>query len=589
MFTEEFYDIIDGELYPIIEDNKENEYFQKKDDPGKKSFAFLLWFIKRYNPNLANVAQYVTDGNDDSSCDIIFPNNDNMGEAIYYVVQSKWNNKNNLGGYDGVSNVIKACLSDFRLILSGDKGKSLVNKQFNNQYQKLLDHKANGGRIKFVFLCLCKLKHEAHQNIEQFRNHLIEFEEIDINRLKRDYIEMVFKGAKTHNPIEHPYEPKGEISLSIEKSNKIDIGLPYKSHIFLVKPELIHELFSRYGFSLFYKNIRNPLFESNYNLGIVDTVSHHPENFWYFNNGITAITENISDFHDDAIKVKVQGLQIINGAQTVFSIHDAYEKSNGVDREKINKAYVTLRVIESNNPEFDVDITRYTNSQNPVSERDFRSNDDNQKRLQRDFFDNTNIWYERRRGEFRTQLRSIEKIPNEYFAQAYLAYFLQRPVDSKQKSSLIFMAKKDGGFYEDIFNNNTSFQDLQIAYYFLWFIDDEKYAYKKKYDAIEIGARGKYLKKDIPVIENQFILHATSHILALFKKQFSKLYPNKKELYNRVCSDWNKEKLNDWHVIYARIIRKLKAHVKVLEKDKTFTLTKYFKSAEDEKKVLNLL
>jgi hypothetical protein len=589
MFTEDFYEILSDQLDPIINENIDNLYFQKKDNAGKHSFAFLLWFIQRYNPDLTNVSEYVTDGNDDSSCDIIFPNKDNLGETVYYVVQSKWNEKSNIKGYKGVSNVIKACLSDFELILSGEKEESDVNLKFNNQYKKLLEHKENGGRIKFVFLCLCKLEHEAHSNINRFKKDLIEFEEIDINRLKRDYIEMEYKGARTHNPIEHPYEPKGEIMLSVLKNNKVDLALPYKSHIFLVRPSLIHELFGKYGFSLFYKNIRNPLFDSNYNIGIAKTIINSPENFWYFNNGITAITEKIPIFHADANTVKIYGLQVINGAQTVFSIHDAYSKANSAGKERIDKAYVTLRVIESKNPNFDVDITRYTNSQNPVSERDFRSNDDTQKRLQTDFFNNTNIWYERRRGEFRSQIKGIERIANENFAQAYLAYYLQRPVDSKQKSGLIFKAKADGGFYEDVFNSTTSFQDMQIAYYFQSFIEDKKRFYKKRFDTVVIGARGKYLKKDLPIIENQFILHASSHILALFKSQFGKQYKHKNELYNKVCSDWNNSNFDRWDSIYERIIRKLKVHVKKQETDIAFALTKYFKSGDDENQILSLL
>ena len=51
---------------------------------------------------------------------------------------------------------------------------------------------------------------------------------------------------------------------------------------------------------------------------MIKTLSSEPVNFWYFNNGITAITDSIDPFHDDSTKVTITGIQIINGAQTVF-------------------------------------------------------------------------------------------------------------------------------------------------------------------------------------------------------------------------------------------------------------------------------
>src|ERR1044072_2328263 len=98
MYTKDFYNKVDEQLSVIVDENKENQFFKKKDDVGKKSAAFLMWFIKRYNPNLTQIEEHITDGDDDSSCDIIFPNDDNLGEEVYYVVQSKWNTIKNIGG-----------------------------------------------------------------------------------------------------------------------------------------------------------------------------------------------------------------------------------------------------------------------------------------------------------------------------------------------------------------------------------------------------------------------------------------------------------------------------------------------------------
>ena len=296
MINERFYDIIDKEIDDLIKVFKNNSHLKKQNENGKKSFAFLLWFLKKYLPNhqLTEFEDLITEGNDDSSSDLIFTNTDQSGEEIYYVVQAKWFAKNNINNSNGISKEIKACLSDFNLILSGKKEPSEVNLNFNNQYQKFLDHKKNNGKVKFIFLALCKGDVDLHDYIDDFVNALVSFDLIDFFKLKTQYIEIEYKGIKTHNPIETPYIPKAEFDLNFEKEQVIYVNTPYQSNIFLVKPEEIYNLFEKYGHSLFYKNIRNPLPNSYFNEEITNTIKNNPLHFWYFNNCITAITDKIN-------------------------------------------------------------------------------------------------------------------------------------------------------------------------------------------------------------------------------------------------------------------------------------------------------
>lgn len=69
--------------------------------------------------------------------------------------------------------------------------------------------------------------------------------------------------------------------------------------------------------------------------------------FWYFNNGITAITKIIPEVGVHAKKIKLEGLQIINGAQTVYSIYQAYQRA-AMDSD----ARLTFRWIRSSDEAF---------------------------------------------------------------------------------------------------------------------------------------------------------------------------------------------------------------------------------------------
>ena len=136
-----------------------------------------------------------------------------------------------------------------------------------------------------------------------------------------------------------------------------------------------------------------------------------------------------------------------------------------------SEALVTLRILRSAGKDIDLNITRYTNSQNPVSDRDFVANEDVQIRLQKESF-NTPYWYEKRRGEFRVEeIDDIKIVSNEVFARYYLAYFLHQPdkfinrnVDNNK--DLIFISHKDhkDGLYETVFNDKTTFVDMLAGY-----------------------------------------------------------------------------------------------------------------------------
>ncbi len=483
MLTEQFYDLLDKELETIIVEYEEDIRIKKLNQVNQqKSYALLIWFLKFYAPYEILFQQAITDGKDDSSCDLIFKRREE-GSIIYYVVQSKWNAKTKLmtAGKESAkinSDEVKKAIVDFESVLKKNKKRG-SNELFNQKLDDLNQHLAEPeGKIKFIFLGLLAKNESLDENINNFQkaySPYIKLEIIDIERLKRDYIEFNYKKIRVMNPLRHKYnDPETDtFNLPIErmldwdgKGDHLRITNPYESYMFFVKPKTIFELFTKYEFGLFFSNVRNPIPEPNYNEAIVQTLLQQPDMFWYYNNGITAITRSMKPIGFRSESIQLTGLQVINGAQTVYSIYAAYQNASYEQiRAMDDEAKIALRLIRSTNQSVNLEITRYTNSQNPMEARDFWANDSIQIHLQEESF-KTKYWYERRRGEFRSVPEGVTVLNNEAIVLSYLAFYEQKPVIPILKPNSIFKPAKNG-IYDTVFHKATSFDNF-LASHFMW-------------------------------------------------------------------------------------------------------------------------
>ncbi len=600
MDNSKFYDAIDKEIVEILEKYKEDEYISKQAENNKKAYAFLLWFLDNNLPkgykSIDEYKEYIVDGNDDNSCDIIFDNEHN-GEKIFYVVQVKWFSKSNINKSNDISKEFKACITDFQLILSGEKSESEVNEKFNQKYKELLEHKSGNNKIRFIFVALCKSPDEKRlQEIQDINSHeLVQYYLCDIGMLKRRYIDMKYKGLLTLNPLEEPFEVNNRISLNIDKGNfiKIPAGKREESYIFIVNAKTVYELYNRYRNSIFIKNIRNPnKFENN--TIISKTAKNNSDEFWYYNNGITAITNKIYPFYHDNDIVDIEGIQIINGAQTLYSVYEAYKSATSMEQENMEKNLkLTIRILGSSKIEgSDLSVTRYTNSQSIIIPRDFYCNDIIQENLYKDFLNNTDIIYERRRGEFK-DCKELKVVSNEILGRLYLAYYLQQPLLTKSDKKCIFRLRDDNnGKYEDIFNQNTSYKDMLIAYYLHNFIDKKEKSLQREIKIL--SKKKKTLTNDEKIqLENRekiySIIKCTSfEILALYKvilenidepqKTYGEVLGELKKI--EVDEQYESERLNEY---YEKIIGAL------LEAPIEGTAYSYFKTVSAYDSVKKIL
>ncbi len=483
MRTEEFYQLLDGELEALVEDLKDSTAMQRQATRPdlQKSYALLVWFLGFYGKRFSvNYQQFVTDGSNDYSCDVVLTNVDRDGNKRFYVIQSKWNNAKNAKKKVS-SKEIKTAIADFNTLLEFDFEQLNPNKELLPKLKALKTHMDKNGELNFIFLSLASYDGGADEHIKAFekQDENIKFRVIDIDTIKSDYIDRYYKGITPINPIEKQEDPGQltvELELAQEVGNFITIDKPFKAYIVLLRPKAIHQLFARFQFLLFQKNVRNPLLQSRYNEQIQQTAQQNPAYFWYYNNGLTGIAKNLPPLGRQAKFIEVTGFQIINGAQTVYSIYRAYEEASTVERSIMDEdTLITLRLLRSGGKDFDLNVTRYTNAQNPVSARSFHANDPVQLRLQEESY-NTPYWYEKRDGEFRDVPEGITVVPNTDFVAPYLAFYQDENrsiadrniILNKTNKDIYFLTseEKEEGLYNKIFTQKLKFEELLTAYLF---------------------------------------------------------------------------------------------------------------------------
>lgn len=155
-------------------------------------------------------------------------------------------------------------------------------------------------------------------------------------------------------------------------------GNKWRAAILTVSGDWIRQVYNQYKDELFSANYRGFLgtTKKRINSGIKNTAEKYPENFWAFNNGITILT---SKFVEKGNKTELQGISIINGAQTSGSIGSL---DLGV---KLTNVKILTRIIECEDPLLIADIVKYNNTQNRITSWDKFSNHPYQQEINREF------------------------------------------------------------------------------------------------------------------------------------------------------------------------------------------------------------
>ncbi|MCC6426508.1 MAG: AIPR family protein [Phycisphaerales bacterium] len=142
-------------------------------------------------------------------------------------------------------------------------------------------------------------------------------------------------------------------------------------------------LVTQHGKALFQRNIRHYLGSVGVNTAIERTVRNHPGDFFYLNNGLTAVAEQITQAAGLPARCSfaLKNLSIVNGAQTAGAIANAAIAGQISPDAKL---LVTIIEIGVTTDDIGVRITRARNHQNVVRSVDFAALDPTQERLRRE-------------------------------------------------------------------------------------------------------------------------------------------------------------------------------------------------------------
>jgi hypothetical protein len=182
---------------------------------------------------------------------------------------------------------------------------------------------------------------------------------------------------------EQAYQPV-HTDITLQKYEKVEH--PRSTYYGVARLGDLVALHQTHGKALYERNIRYFLgsSKSDVNKAIKTTLHDAPGDFFYLNNGVTAVCDLIEPkaTKNGAKKFKVRGLSIINGAQTVASAAEFVRQHPG---RSIDDAKVMLTLIKApaDGP-FGKRVTKARNHQNPVQTANFASLDENQERLRQE-------------------------------------------------------------------------------------------------------------------------------------------------------------------------------------------------------------
>ena len=159
------------------------------------------------------------------------------------------------------------------------------------------------------------------------------------------------------------------------------------------------------------------------NKGIATTLLENPERFGIYNNGITIV---VDDFRIEEIdKYKLVNPYIVNGCQTTRTIWDVlYSRLEHVGsgkndeledwKRKLSKAVVVTKVVKIGGSGEDLlnNTTKFTNSQNAVSAKDFIALDKNFQEWSYQMLHKYNVFLEIQRGAWDSKKAQMQRQPN---------------------------------------------------------------------------------------------------------------------------------------------------------------------------------
>ncbi|HTU46300.1 MAG TPA: AIPR family protein [Bryobacteraceae bacterium] len=396
--------------YPKLLDLFREHLIPKK---RTESASFLIWYLKNYyRLDDGEAVDSVCDQRGDKGVDGVFVND---GNKTITVFQAKINQKSN-------STIGDASLREFAGTLTQFKDaqtlslvqKSAKNVKLGELIQRLdLVSKIDSYELKAEFISNVDIDQNGKDFIEATSPH-VSF--VGKKKLTKTYISDK-RESVIHKAVKFDVSGFTVTEYTVDAATKATIA-PVKATE-LVKMEGIEDQ------SLFEYNVRGPLGKTLVNKDIAASINDAGLHklFPLFHNGITIICESLKTAPET---LTASGYFVVNGCQSLTALFNNSRKLT--EDLRILTKFIQMDPASENAAM----VTRFSNNQNGVSDRDFMANNAIQIRLQNEFKATYNNQYglEIKRGEVAP--RGIV-ISNEDAGLFLMAFDLKEPWATHRK------------------------------------------------------------------------------------------------------------------------------------------------------------
>lgn len=439
-------------LVPKIENADRNGWTEEQHDTDRLSRALAAFTLVGFaNLDDGSAVAAITDGSNDGGIDAL--HFDRAGNRLI-IVQAKFKR----GG---------AAPSQVEVLKTINGVRALIARQFvtfNQAFQNKLDEIEEA--LDTAGLKICILFSFLGENLGQHATNDLNAVEIEMNRVS-PMLHWEAVGLNRVYEYLRAQQAPNTIDINIALENWASVAAPRKAIYGQVSGTELAQLVQAHGTALFERNIRHYLGSIGVNTAIEETVRRKPGEFFYLNNGITAVAEQITQAPGNPQRC-VFGLKkvsIVNGAQTAGSITTA---ALAGDISADAKLLITVIEIGAAGDDLGVKITRARNHQNEVRGVYFAALDPNQERLRQELAIVGIKYHYRPSVEARIRREDSFTLEEAAVALACLSFSVvhsrMQPRPAQNAIDYVVAAKKeigrlwdqDGAVYKHIFPANLS-------------------------------------------------------------------------------------------------------------------------------------
>lgn len=389
------------------------DLFRDHLDPNRtESASFLIWYFENYlRLDRIDAVDSVCDQKGDKGIDGIYLNEDS---GTIEVFQSKISQKKGRTIGDASLREFAGTLTQFE---SQESLANLLSSAAGRDVARLvasldLVTKVKDYTVKGVFLTNSEI--DANGAAYLKANNQIEF--VGLNQLVHNFISSA-RNLRIGKPA--TFDVTGyEVAKYIVDKNHEAVLAPLKARELIQLDGIANQ-------AIFAHNVRGPLGRTQVNKDIAESIKRKDRHklFPLFHNGITIITKGLTTKKD---RIEISDYYVVNGCQSLSELHN-----NASLLSDDLRVLVKLIKMDSTSALSEM-VTSFSNNQNGVKARDFKSNNPIQIRLQNEFkqqFEGK-YRYEIKRGE---QSSAVEAITNEEAGLYLMAFDLKRPWGTHRK------------------------------------------------------------------------------------------------------------------------------------------------------------